>query len=402
MAVETEVRPEAAEEVATKRATADGAGYSITAMLPDFMQQGWAEAASATSDVLERAQKVASQIQFYAENKEAVDAHIATGDSMTVAVMRVALPDMTATQMLDSMAENSPALSGIVEQLRANPELAEKIRVAAIQDPSILTGIEKMADPEGGSPIDLAKFEEALQNPNNVRVLGQVFDKIAADPNDNFNFATLETLAGHVAKNEQVKAAALLQTMGIDPMGGFGMADMFKFMKEFLQDPQQAINGIIDQMNDAGLIPAEELETVRQYAAEAGTMMSPLVSGLSNALPDGAISRLENFVAPVTESDLTNFSPEQFAERFKTAMDGLGADYDNPEHVRAALTEMDPDMAARITAMDATALKDGFNTAVTEGTTLEALTAKAQAYYNSLRTGATMDASVSTMAATNG
>lgn len=330
-----------------------------------------------------------------AERAALVQGYIAKGDSEAVAGLRVVLPNMTATEMLDSIVKNDETLKGVATALRAHPALADKIRIAAIKDPSILTGLEKMAKGEGS--IDLAKFEEALRNENNRLILRQVFDKIAEDPDDSFNFATLETLAGHIAKNEQGKAVALLKTMGIDPTGGFGMADMFKFMKEFLKDPGQAIAGIIDKANAAGLIPADQLAEIKKYSAEFGNMMKPIADGLGQALPKDVMSRIEKFSTPVKDGELTNFSTEDFQARFKAAMDGLGRDYDNPAHVRAALIEMDPDMADKILEMDATALKNNFNTSVTEGTTLEALTAKAQAYYNSLRGGATMEASVGAM-----
>ena len=157
------------EEVIVKREAATQAGYApqaepgvLSNLLTQAKQLGERLAVQArytkSGDTNEIAVQKAVQYQGYIEK----------GDSPAVAVTRIDLPNMTSGQMLDALQESSPQLGGVVDKLRQHEGLAESIRVAAIQDPSILTGFEKLAQPDQSS-IDLAKFETSLDDPQNVR-----------------------------------------------------------------------------------------------------------------------------------------------------------------------------------------------------------------------------------------
>ncbi|MEM9469213.1 MAG: hypothetical protein AAF988_03535 [Pseudomonadota bacterium] len=188
-------------------------------------------------------------------------------ESLEMQATRAALPGMSPNAILDKMAEQAPEVQALTDAIKADPALAASFKNALVRDPSMLEGIMSIQD--GSSNIDVNQLAEGLSNANTRRIFKEVLDKIAENPDDQWNFATVNTLAGHLKNNEMQKAGALLGQMGVSTGMEFDFGDFIEFLRQLMENPELAVNNLVNTLVDAGQIDAEMANAVKGYAVEA-------------------------------------------------------------------------------------------------------------------------------------
>ena len=315
--------------------------------------------------------------------------------------IREHLGTLSAKDALNLIAEQDPRFKDIIASIQKHPELAEALHSAIVNDPTVLPGLQQLATAEGTEGLTLADVQKLLDDEGPTGQLARTRFTQAlrdvADPSKDLDFAHLIAM-GQQAKNLTngfTDFSDILDRLQNDPDGlirdllqnsGLGDSQYGQMLAGFLKD-------IMLPLLQTALNP-DNYRDISNYLSHYG---EALRSSGSEVLTTPV-----SFEAPVADGIINRLPAGELREKFTAAMERVdGRRYDNPAHVRAALTEVDPDLADKFAAMDNTT-SNAFNTAVTTGSTLEQVKASMEAFVQSLAGGATPSQAVATMNATPG
>ncbi|MEM6811187.1 MAG: hypothetical protein AAF549_01845 [Pseudomonadota bacterium] len=167
-------------------------------------------------------------------------------------ITRNIIGERTPEQFLNAVRDAGMIPAETVDLIQADPELAQAVHSAVVNDPTMLEGLQQVAAGEaGGFTID--QLNEVLQNDLQRGVLTQVLEKIGDGSLDaggaDIDFSHLQALAA--ADNDAARLAAL-QDIGVSAFGAAGIGSFNDFL-DLMRDPDEFIANFLSSIE--GLPP---------------------------------------------------------------------------------------------------------------------------------------------------
>ncbi len=288
----------------------------------------------------------------------------------------------------------------LLKKIKGHTDVAKSMHNLMVKDPEALNEIKKVlgqsADSDGVNTQDVSNM---LDNPQARGALIQIMDKVSdgskftsgPDKGQDITSAHAIDLINDYKKEGIPGAIKGMGHMGIEINP---LESMFASMN---------INGLSDIMNILNN-PGKLIETMLQSnpaLAQSDLFMGmfvPLIEGLGpimggmgqdlQAWGQEVQKSVQNSAGEVrgkyshvkenpsfqanADGKVGNLSLDDFNEKFTNAMEGRGRDINNPEHVRAALIEVDPQIADEIEAIEGNpTLSNKFDVSVKTGSTFE-------------------------------
>ncbi len=190
--------------------------------------------------------------------------------------VREVIGKMEPNQFLDAMAKttDNPEAQKTIELIKENPEMAIALRDAIANDETMLSGMQEVLGADGAS-ADLVALNTALVNDFQSGILTEVLTKIGDDSKDlggdDINFSHLERLMDAQRIEDPAKRDAALQAslsdMSINPAA---QIDFMQFISDFFENPERAINNLVNDLVDAGTIDPEMANMIKGVGASIG------------------------------------------------------------------------------------------------------------------------------------
>lgn len=171
---------------------------------------------------------------------------------------------------LDLLVSTKPELKGLVDAVKADPELASALNDAMTKDNTFLPGLIRMSSSEDGSAF-LSTVEETLKDPEVRANLTLGLQNLAE--RDDVDFADFEELTNSLAqydmeKPEESKARVVKAHLGMglteDDAEETLAAGRDAFWKNILQEPER-LGGWIGNMMEKMGMPAGFAEAVASF-----------------------------------------------------------------------------------------------------------------------------------------
>jgi hypothetical protein len=304
-----------------------------------------------------------------------------TPEQQRVAIREYIGENVQPNQLLDAIAGTDPSnqeLAQLVETVKANPEMATAFHKAIVQDPTMLERLPTLMNAEGNDNLTLADINTALSHP----AFGQeartqftaALNEVADNPDLGFDHLLEVANRGRrLLDNSPESFGAFLEMARTNPdelirslLAGSGMENtaMGQFLAGMLSSFMPLLVGILDGQN--GLFAPW---------VEAGVNVYDVTRA------EGA--RVFHASAVGADGVTSQFNTEEFNEKFTAAMNRFDRDINNPEHVRAALTEVDPELADEIAELEGDpTLTNRFDASVRSGSTFEQIRDMTRRFYD--------------------
>lgn len=184
--------------------------------------------------------------------------------------VRDVLADKSPNEILDAFAQADPSLEGITTLAKADPNFANSFKNVLVKDETMIDGMKEIFAAQD-SGFNISDFERILADPRQRGLLGDVLDKVAES--EKHTFADVKKLLDHHKKGETHQMLAHMQSMGIMPYE-MGM-DMFgDFMRELMQNPEMAINNLIDELHAMGMLEGMDPNMMKGFLAPMGEILA--------------------------------------------------------------------------------------------------------------------------------
>lgn len=222
----------------------------------------------------------------------ALEANIVAGT--TAALDTSEVTEDTRLQSLRDAGIANPTLEAeFFESWASNNTLAEQFADAAGltgEDAELITGNEALVNALGVARQDGTFNKNNLTQAFNGAGGGEALKNIMSDPQQAQVFINVLTKIGdgsldasgnditvahlvNLSKAEgQAEQLRQLRHMGVEIPFDFSLADFFKFLAELMQNPERAVNNLVNDMVDAGFIDPEQANMYKGVGTQVASV----------------------------------------------------------------------------------------------------------------------------------
>lgn len=190
------------------------------------------------------------------------------------------LANRTPDQILDAMkaATADADMHAVLDQVKADPALAQSFQDALVKDPTMLDGLETIANAPA-SGFGMGDLKALLADPEQRELMGKILDKVADGSTDgsgvDISFDHLQKLLDAHKKGDKRAMFLLMQDMGV--IGNIDMKEFLEFFMEFIQDPERATQKLVEKLENEGIITNAQAVEIRAILPEIGGAMKFMV-----------------------------------------------------------------------------------------------------------------------------
>lgn len=269
------------------------------------------------------------------------------------ALRETVLANRTPNEMLDALAKADPSLQQTVDLVKADPELAKSLHSAIVKDETMLPGLQKIFA-SGNDGFNQEDLQNILRNDAQRNYFKQVLDKVAEGKDisgKDINFSHVERLLSQHKAGDKAGMLATMNDMGIAGPG-FGLKEFMKFLSDLMQNPEMAVNNLVNSLVESGAMDAEHAQLAKGFLVPVGEMAKFMA---------------EPYHDLVVKYDIGAETPGRIVESFKASGAEIEARHGAPQTTNGIIPE---EIAA------AKAITDTGVAANTNGTGLEVAASK--------------------------
>ncbi|MEM7289363.1 MAG: hypothetical protein AAF412_03150, partial [Pseudomonadota bacterium] len=256
---------------------------------------------------------------------------------------------LSPDKFIEAVGTAYPEHAEMINMIKSDSHLVASLHNAIVKDPTMLEGLQGVMS-AGTNSFNAADLKRILADPMQRDYLRQVLDKVAdgkTPDGTDITFTHVRNLFDSYKEGNAEGVRNALTTLGLTPPG-VDISMIMNFMTELMENPELAVNNLVNGLISAGAIPADQADLAKgglmMFAGPMKEMVGPyhqlaVEYDIGMDTPERVMGSLKAAGASISEryGDVrfsttptagpdglisTDISAEQFKTAFTEAMEG--------------------------------------------------------------------------------